>query len=77
MVGDGTWLTVGETVVRLEGLVSEQMVRRWCDDGTLESTRLPGARGDRRIKASSADALLRKLKAGPAPDQQSTEDALD
>lgn len=62
MVGDGRWLTVREAVIRLEGLASDQTVRRWCNEGTLESIRLGSPTGHRRIKASSVDALLRVLK---------------
>jgi excisionase family DNA binding protein len=61
VVGDGPWLTVGETVERLEGLVSDQTVRRLCKDGTLRSIRI-GERQDRRIEAASVDAYLAKLK---------------
>lgn len=67
VVGDGTWLTVGEAVSRLEGLASDQTVRRWCADGTLESIRLGGATGHRRIKAASVDAKLRELKGENEP----------
>lgn len=63
VVGDGTWLTVSETVARLGGIVGEQTVRRMCADGTLESVRLGGSSGHRRILASSVDAYLAELKA--------------
>jgi excisionase family DNA binding protein len=72
VVGDGTWLTVGEAVARLEGLASDQTVRRWCEDRTLESIRLGvSPSGHRRIKASSVDALLRKLKGNQASPEAS------
>jgi excisionase family DNA binding protein len=67
VVGDGKWLSVKEAVERFEGLFGEQKVRRLCDEGELESIRLKGSRGDRRIKAESVDRYLAHLKGSSDP----------
>lgn len=57
MVGDGTWLTVGEAAVRLRAGVDA--VRRAVEAGDLVAGRTPG--GHRRILAESVEALRQKL----------------
>lgn len=59
MVGDGTWLTIGEVLAKLraEGFTdSESTVRRMIDDGLLRSHRT--GKGHRRVKATSVDELI-------------------
>jgi hypothetical protein len=59
----GGWLRIGGAVAALAPFrIGEQTVRRYCDNGTLESIRLGGGRNERRIKASSVDALIAQLK---------------
>ncbi len=66
MVGDGTWLSLGEVLQRLRAAGfadSESTVRRAIDSGELASYRQPGrgARpGHRRIKASSVEEMIRR-----------------
>lgn len=79
MVGDGTWLTIGEVLARLRAAgyhESESTVRRMIDTGSVESYRTePG--GHRRIRAASVDALItrRRISASPGdhvPDAATT-----
>jgi excisionase family DNA binding protein len=66
MVGDGTWLSLGEVLAMLReaGFTeSESTIRRMIDDGEIESYRVERGgkrRGHRRIKASSVDELVRR-----------------
>lgn len=57
MVGDGTWLTVGETAERLR--IGVDAVRRAVQRGDLTAGRTPG--GHRRIRAESVEALRAQL----------------
>lgn len=57
LVGDGTWLTVGE-VAQMLG-VSDTTVRQYVADGRLDATRLPS--GHRRIRRTSAEAMHREI----------------
>lgn len=57
MVGDGTWLTVGETADRLR--VSVETVRRWIESGDLTAGRTPG--GHRRVSAASVQRLYAEM----------------
>lgn len=66
MVGDGTWLTVGEAADRLDHLLSKQTVRRYADDGRLVSRRLLGKH--RRISAASVEELRRTLESSEGDD---------
>ena len=65
MVGDGTWLTIGEVLAKLRAAGytdSESTVRRMIDDGLLASHRTMRG-GHRRVKASSVDELIAARKA--------------
>ena len=62
MVGDGTWLTVGEAAERLR--VGIDAVRRAIDAGKLTAGRTPG--GHRRVSAESVERLFRELYPGEA-----------
>lgn len=62
MVGDGTYLSVGEATAALSGLMSEDTVRRMADRGELRSIRLR-VRGDRRIVAEDVYKLRDELQA--------------
>lgn len=57
MVGDGTWLTVGQAAERLR--VGIETVRRAIDAGRLTAGRTPG--GHRRVSAESVDRLFREM----------------
>lgn len=61
MVGDGTWLTVGEAAERLG--VSDTTVRSYIAAGRLVATRLPS--GHRRVRADSVDAMRREIYGEP------------
>ncbi|MEU5950532.1 helix-turn-helix domain-containing protein [Micromonospora sp. NPDC047465] len=66
VVGDGTWLAIGEVIARLRAAgfsESESTVRRMIDDGTLESYRTERG-GHRRIKAESVADLIRRRAEG-------------
>lgn len=60
MVGDGTWLSVGEAAERLR--VGVDAVRRAIDTGKLTAGRTPG--GHRRVSAESVDRLYAELYPG-------------
>ena len=62
MVGDGTYMTVGEAVAELAGLVSEDTVRRMADRGDFRSLRF-GARQDRRSLAEDVRKYRDELQA--------------
>jgi len=66
VVGDGTYLTVGETVTALSGLMSEDTVRRMADRGEIRSIRM-GARGDRRLVAADVYKLRDDMQAQISP----------
>jgi excisionase family DNA binding protein len=57
VVGDGTWLTVGQAAQRLN--ISADSVRRAVEAGRLQAGRTPG--GHRRILAESVEKLLHQL----------------
>jgi excisionase family DNA binding protein len=62
-VADDEWLTIGAVVARIRAAGypdSQSTVRRLIDDGALESYRT--ARGHRRIRATSVDALIADRK---------------
>ena len=62
MVGDGTWLNLGEVIERFRAVHlsdSESTIRRAIDDGELGDSHVtPG--GHRRVRASALDAYLAK-----------------
>lgn len=62
MVGDGTWLTVGEAAKALR--IGETAVRLAAEKGQLVAGRTPG--GHRRISRASAAALFRDMYPGDA-----------
>ena len=80
MVGDGTWLTLGEAHERLKSEphpvpMSYQTLRRMVDRGELPTTRI-GSRRDRRVTAKAVDELKERMWAEahpptnePAPDR--------
>lgn len=53
---DITILTVDEVAERLR--VNPATVRRWCREGTLKATQLPGARGSWRITPEALAELV-------------------
>lgn len=57
VVGDGTWLTVGEAAEVLN--VHPDTVRRAVTSGQLKAGRTPG--GHRRITRASVEEFRRKL----------------
>ncbi|WP_346536924.1 helix-turn-helix domain-containing protein [Micromonospora sp. DPT] len=60
VVGDGTWLTIGEVLAKLReaGFTdSESTVRRMIDDGQLKSHRTERG-GHRRVRATSVEDLI-------------------
>lgn len=64
MVGDGTWLTIGEVLARLREAgysESESTVRRMIDEGAVESYRTERG-GHRRIRARSVDDLIQRRR---------------
>ena len=64
MVGDGTWLTIGEVLARFRAAgfgESESTVRRMIDDGALESYRTERG-GHRRVRAASVDEFIRRRR---------------
>lgn len=60
MVGDGTWLTVGEAAQVLK--VGVSTVRSAVEDGKLVAGRTPG--GHRRISRKSVEALFVEMYPG-------------
>lgn len=60
VVGDGTWLTVGEAAKLLR--VDVGAVRRAVDAGKLVAGRTPG--GHRRVSAESVERMRRELYPG-------------
>jgi excisionase family DNA binding protein len=68
VVGDGTWLTVGEVAALLG--VHPNTVIRYADEGWLDSPhrmkRLPGRH--RRIHKDSVDRLAREIAGDDQPD---------
>lgn len=73
MVGDGTWLNLGEVMrrYRAAGLADgESTIRRAIDDGELgDVSATPG--GHRRVRAQKVDAYIQKrLGRGDRPDVQ-------
>lgn len=75
MVGDGTWLTIGEVITRLRRAgytESESTVRRMIDQGALESYRTERG-GHRRVTAASVAALVaRRGGAGTHTPEEAT-----
>ncbi len=68
MVGDGTWLTMGEVMARIRaaGLPdSADTIRRMVDAGQLKAYRQRDGRGHRRISAASVDELIRRRTQQP------------
>jgi excisionase family DNA binding protein len=69
LVGDGTWLTVGEAAAKLG--VGEETVRRYADSGRLDapvkSARLAG--GHRRLHKDSVERMRREMYGSPDPDR--------
>lgn len=65
MVGDGTELTVGEALVRLN--VSDTTVRSYVTTGLLRARWTGG--GHARIEAASVNELLPLLKIPPGADR--------
>jgi excisionase family DNA binding protein len=67
VVGDGTWLTVGEAAKALG--VDEQTIRRYADAGRLDdpvkAARLAG--GHRRIHRDSVERLRGEMYGAPEP----------
>ncbi|WP_121399488.1 helix-turn-helix domain-containing protein [Micromonospora sp. M71_S20] len=66
VVGDGTWLSIGEVLARLRAAgfsESESTVRRMIDEGALDSYRTERG-GHRRIKAESVAELIRRRTEG-------------
>jgi excisionase family DNA binding protein len=61
VVGDGTWLTVGEAAQRLG--VSDTTVRSYIEAGRLTATRLPS--GHRRVLADSVETMRREIYGEP------------
>lgn len=57
VVGDGTWLSVGEAAERLR--VGAETVRRAIDSGRLTAGRTPG--GHRRVSAASVERLYAEM----------------
>ena len=81
MVGDGTWLTIGEVIARLRAAgftESESTVRRMIDDGVLVSRRTERG-GHRRVTAASAGELIRRWSQpdGELPPDQPSDDGHD
>ena len=70
MVGDGTWLTVGEVAAILH--VGEETVRRWAAAGRLNDPvkviRLSGETGHRRFHRQSVERLRREMYGEPLDD---------
>ena len=62
MVGDGTYLTLGEAAEILAPFVSEATVRRMVDRGELRAVRI-GPRRDRRVLAEDVRAHRAALEA--------------
>lgn len=64
MVGDGTWLTVGELASLLG--VDDNTARKYVDDGLADQPvkhwRLKGGNRDRRIHKDSAERLRQELQ---------------
>jgi hypothetical protein len=64
VVGDGTWLTVGE-LAKLLG-VDDNTARKYVDDGDADKPvkhfRLKGGNRDRRIHKYSAERLRQELQ---------------
>lgn len=50
------WLRMGEACRRLS--VCRRTMRKYCVDGVVLAEKLPGSRGDWRIREDSLDALL-------------------
>lgn len=67
MVGDGTWLSIGEAVTRLTHLgYDEQRVRRLADAGKIRTMRPPAAgRGasHRRLLAEDVERVRAEIEA--------------
>lgn len=65
VVGDGTWLTIGEVLARLRAAgytESESTVRRMIDEGAVESYRIERGGHHRRIRAASVDQFIAQRK---------------
>lgn len=62
MVGDGTYMTVGEVATRLG--VSDTTVRAYVDRGKLTAYTLPS--GHRRFKAEDVERLHAEIYGAPS-----------
>ena len=85
LVGDGTWLTLGEAVTRLKAApkpvpISYSTLRRMAESGEIPTTRV-GRRRDRWVPAKAIDALKAEKwaeghpeegqdEAGPGPEEE-------
>jgi hypothetical protein len=81
LVGDGTYLTVGEAVTRLTSEphpvpVAEQTLRRMVDRGEVTTVRI-GLRRDRRLLATAVDALKERMWAEAHPPANDSGPALE
>jgi len=81
VVGDGTWLTVGEAVQQMWPVkVSDQTIRRLADRGRLRSMRLPTDRRDRHILADDVarlrEEMLTEAYGPPGPERDKALEAL-
>jgi hypothetical protein len=79
VVGDGTWLSIGEATERLAHLgYDEQKVRRLADSGKIRTMRPPAAgpgRSHRRLFAEDVEKVRAEIEAqinqpNSPPDQQ-------